>query len=280
MKITAKTKLCMVIGDPVEHSLSPQMHNAGYERLGIDGEYVFVGCNVKPEDLGDFVSGIRAMRIKGVSCTRPHKLEIMKHLDEIDEVARKIGAVNTIVNDSGRLTGYNTDWIGVVASLETLTDLQGKRVALLGAGGAARAAAYGVTSKDVELTIYNRTLEKAQQLAELFGGKARSLNELEEVRSADIIINATSVGLSPDEDQTPLPKEFINEQQIVFDTIYTPLETRLMQEAKQQGAQVIPGTEMLLRQGLAQFKLFTGQEAPEEAMRNTLLQLLVRGRSK
>jgi shikimate dehydrogenase len=272
MNITAKTKLCMVIGDPVEHSLSPPMHNAGYEALGLD--FVFVGAHVKPEGLAAFAAGIRAMDIKGASCTLPHKLAIMQYLDEIDEVARTIGAVNTIVNDNGRLTGHNTDWIGIVASLEALTSLQGKKVALLGAGGAAHAAAYGVTSKGAELTVYNRTLEKARQLAGQFGAAARPLDDVGGVKDMDIIINTTSVGLSPDEDQTPLSKEFMSERQIVFDTIYAPVETRLMREAKQQGAKVIPGTEMLLQQGLAQFKLFTGQEAPEAAMRASVEALL------
>lgn len=272
MNITAKTTLCMVIGDPVKHSLSPPMHNAGYEALGLD--FVFVGARIKPEDLAAFVAGIRVMGIRGVSCTLPHKLAIMEHLDEIDDVARSIGAVNTIVNDSSRLTGHNSDWIGIVASLEALTSLQGKKVALLGAGGAAHAAAYGVTSKGAELTVYNRTLENARQLANQFGATARPLDDVAEVAAMDIVINTTSVGLSPDEDQTPLAKEHINGRQIVFDTIYAPLETRLMREAKQQGATVIPGTEMLLQQGLAQFKLFTGREAPEAAMRQALAKIM------
>jgi shikimate dehydrogenase len=251
------------------------MPNAGYEALGLD--FVFVGAHVKPEDLGAFVAGVRAMGIRGVSCTLPHKLAIMEHLDDIDETARAIGAVNTIVNDNGRLTGHNSDWTGIVASLEALTTLKGKKVALLGAGGAAHAAAYGVTNRGAELTVYNRTFEKAQQLAGQFGAIARPLDDAAEIKSMDIVINTTSVGLSPHEDQTPLPKGYMSERQIVFDTIYAPLETRLMREAKQQGAKVIPGTEMLLQQGLAQFKLFTGREAPEAAMRTAVEAVLSTG---
>jgi len=274
MNISAKTKICMVIGDPIEHSLSPQIHNAGYEALGIDGDFVYVACKVKIENIGDFVKGIRAMQIKGVSCTIPHKMEVMSHLDEVDEVAKKIGAVNTIVNDNGVLKGYNTDWIGVVAPLEKVTSLANKTVALIGAGGAARAVAYGVTQRGAKLTIYNRTIEKARELAKEFGGDARSLDVIEEVKNMDIIFNATSIGLYPNENESPLTKELITDKHIVFDAIYIPYETKLLRDAKQQGARVIHGMEMLLQQGIEQFKLYTGNDAPEETMRDILLKYL------
>jgi shikimate dehydrogenase len=134
-------KICMVIGDPVEHSLSPRMHNAGYRALGIDNEFVYVARKVKTDDLADFVKGVRAIGIRGVSCTIPHKIKIMKFLDEIDATAREIGAVNTVVNEKGKLKGYNTDWLGAVASLEETISLKNKKVALIGAGGVARAIA-------------------------------------------------------------------------------------------------------------------------------------------
>lgn len=260
----------MVIGDPIEHSLSPQMHNAGYETLKIDAEYVYVACKVEIEALADFVKGMRAMNIRGVSCTIPHKIEILKYLDVVDDVAKKIGAVNTVVNAGGILSGYNTDWLGVVIPLEKLTSLKNKKVALIGAGGAARAAAYGVTQRGAKLTIFNRTLGHAQELAKEFGGEARSLNDVAEIKNMDIIFNATSVGLYPHEDDTPLAKEFITNKHIVFDSVYTPYETRLLRESKQQGAYVIHGMEMLLQQGVAQFKLYTGYDAPIETMRNVL----------
>jgi shikimate dehydrogenase len=267
MKINAKTKLCVVIGDPVEDSLSPQIHNAGYESLGIDDKFVYAACRIKAEDLAAFVSGVKAMDIRGVCCKMPHKLEIMRYVDEIDPVAEAIGAVNTVVNDNGHLKGYNTDWIGIVAPLEAIAPLKGKKVALLGAGGAARAAAYGVVKQGAELTIYNRTLDKAQLLAAQVGGQARLLDDAESIKSMDIIINTTSVGVPLSGNETPLPKEFITEQHIVFDAVYASGYTRLLQEAQQQGARIIAGTEMLLHQGMEQFKLFTGQDAPEEAMR-------------
>jgi len=274
MRISAKTKICMVIGDPIEHSLSPQMHNAGYKKLGIDSEYIYVACNVKIENIADFIKGVRAMQIRGISCTIPHKMEVMKYLDEIDEEAEKIGAVNTIVNEDGTLKGYNTDSLGIAVSLEKITSLKNKKVALLGAGGAARAVAYAVTQSGAKLVIYNRTIEKAEELIREFGGEARSLDTVKDLKDMDIIINATPIGLGLNENQTPLAKELITNKHIVFDSIYVPYETRLLKEAREQGARIIHGMEMLLRQGTAQFKLFTGYDGPEETMRNVLLEHL------
>jgi shikimate dehydrogenase len=270
MNITAKTKICMVIGDPVEHSLGPQKYNTVYQKLGIDDEFVYVACRVKISDVADFIKGVRAMGIRGVSCTIPHKVEVMQYLDKIDPVAEKIGAVNTIVNDNGLLTGYNTDWLGAVIPLERVTPLKGKTVALLGAGGAARAIAYGVKERGAELTIYNRTPGKAHELAEAVGAAAGSIDALGDIKGMDIIINATSVGMQPKQSETPIPKQYITAKQVVLDAVYTPVETRLLQEARQQGAQVIYGTEMLLHQGIAQFKFYTGRDVPEDMMRDVL----------
>lgn len=271
MNITAKTKICMVIGDPVEHSLSPEIHNAGYEALGLD--FVFVACHVKKTDLENFVQGIRVMNIRGVSVTLPHKIEIMQYLDTIDDAAQRIGAINTIVNNDGVLTGYNTDWIGIVGPIEQKKSLNGKKVAIIGASGAARAAAYGVTSKGATLTIYNRTLEKAEALAEEFDGEAFSLEQLVQVRDADIIINATPIGMEQTVNETPVPKEYITDKHIVFDLIYTPNETRLLTEARAQRATPIHGTALFLEQAIEQFRLYTGQEPPMRVMLGTLERL-------
>lgn len=265
----------MVIGDPVEHSLSPLMHNAGYKVLRIDDKYVYVACNVKTGKLEDFINGVRAMGIRGISCTIPHKIKVMKYLDEIDETANKIGAVNTIVNENGMLKGYNTDWIGIVIPFRKITSLKNKKVALLGAGGAARAAAYGVVKGGAKLTIYNRTIEKAQVLAKGFGASACSFEETKDIKTMDIIINATSTGLNPNIFDSPLDKELFTEKQIVFDIIYSPYETKFLKEAKQKGAKIIHGLEMFLQQGIAQFKLFTGLDVPEVQMRNILLKQIL-----
>jgi shikimate dehydrogenase len=274
MNISSKTKICMVIGDPIEHSLSPQMHNAGYKKLGIDSDFVYVASRVSVDRIPELVAGIKAMNIRGVSCTIPHKVEVMKYLDDVDSIAKKIGSVNTIVNEKGLLKGYNTDWLGVVSPIEKIVALKGKNVALLGAGGAARAVAYGVTQRGAKLVIFNRTLKKAQQLAIEFGGKALPLESLSDVKNMDIIFNATSVGLLPGNNATPIPKDFIHAKHIVFDAIYVPYETRLLREAKDQGATVIHGMEMLLQQGVAQFKLYTSHDAPEATMRQVLLRHL------
>lgn len=268
--ITAKTKLCMVIGDPIDHSLSPQIHNAGYEALQIQDQFVYVASLVHIEHIADFIQGVRVMGIRGISCTMPHKLAVMEYLDILDETAKRIGAVNTIVNERGTLKGYNTDWLGVVTPLEKLTPLSEKNVAVLGAGGAARGIIYGLTKKGAKVTIYNRTQEKAETLAVEFGCEVALLSDRENLAAADIIINATSVGMKPNEQQTPIETDILHKNQIVFDAIYTPFETKLLNEAKKQGAQTIPGIEMLLYQATAQFELYTGQKAPEEVMRKVL----------
>jgi shikimate dehydrogenase len=267
MKITSKTKLCMLIGDPIEHSLSPQMHNSGFEALGIDDQFVFLVSQVKVTDLKDFTSGVRVMKhMRGFTCTVPHKVEIMQYLDQIDPIAKKIGAVNAILNEDGILKGSNTDWIGFVKPLEKLTSLPGKKIALLGTGGVARSIAYAVSTNGGRLKVYNRTEEKAKVFAEEFGGEARSFDSLEEVKDADIIVNATPIGMR--EEKTPVPKDYISDKQIVFDSNYP--RTLLLRNAEEKGAKIIDGREMLLYLGMGLFTLFTGYDGPEEAMRKGL----------
>lgn len=270
-RITAKTQMCIIIGDPVEHSLSPKMHNAAYEVLGIDDQFVFTAARVSIEDIKQVVDAVRIFNIRGLTCTVPHKMEVMKYLDEIDPVAQKIGAVNTVVNDNGFLKGYNTDWLGTVIPLEQKTTLEGKKIAIVGAGGAARAMAYGVVEKGAHLTIYNRTKEKAEELASEVGARSASLDSLSDVANADILINSTSIGLDETRDQTPIPAEYISSNQIVFDAVYNPYETTLLKIAKEKGATIIHGIEMLLHQGTAQFTYYTDHDAPENVMRSSLI---------
>lgn len=270
MRINSKTKLCVIIGDPVEHSLSPQMHNAAYEALKIDDEFVFIAARVKKQDIKAAVEAARALGIRGLTCTIPHKLSVMRYLDKVDEIAKNIGAVNTVVNDGGVLIGYNTDWLGAVTPLTQLGSLAGVSVALIGAGGAARACAFGLSQKGARVTIYNRTKENAKALAKEVGGAAKSLEEIAGVREADIIVNASSVGMAPAADASPVPKEYLKKTHIVFDVVYNPRETKLLREAKAAGARVISGLEMLLHQGVAQFEYYTGYKAPIEAMRQAL----------
>lgn len=267
--ITAHTRLCIVIGDPVEHSLSPLLHNSGYQALGIDEQFVYVGCQVSADSLADFAAAVRTLNIRGVSCTMPHKEAIMPFLDKIDPVAEQIGATNTVVNEDGTLIGYNTDWQGVVAPLERLAPLKGKRVAIIGAGGSAKAAVYGLVNAGAIVTIFNRTLSKAEELAKRFGCMAAPLDDHEGIRSADIICNMTPAGMGNDQ-SLPIPADCLRAGQIVFDAIYHPLETPLLKAAAVAGAQTASGAEMLLHQALPQFKLYTGYDAPEDVMRNAL----------
>jgi shikimate dehydrogenase len=268
MKISAKTKICAIIGDPVDHSLSPIMHNAGYESLGID--FVFVGLHVKKESLREAVAGIRTLGIRGVSITIPHKQEALKYVDSIDKTAEKIGAINTIVNNDGELIGINTDWMGVRDPLENLISIRNKRVGIIGAGGAARAASYAVKSKGAVLNIFNRTLDRAGKLANDFGANVFTLDEIAKLKEMDIVINATSLGLHEDDD-LPVSNEYISSNQIIFDLVYTKNgKTKFIEEAEKKKAIVLTGIEMLLAQGYEQFKLFTGHNPPKDAMRKVL----------
>jgi len=260
-KITASTQLCAIIGNPIGHSLSPLVHNAAFRHLGLD--YVFVAFRV--DRLQEAVRGIAALGLKGISVTIPHKVEVMACLDEIEPVARRIGAVNTIVNRDGKLVGYNTDWNGAMRALQDKIELQGKTAVVLGAGGAARAIAFGLKEKGAEPVILNRTVSKAEELASgltcRFGGL-----ELIDKLSFDLVINATSVGMSPDADRTPLNRTVLKNV-LVFDTVYNPLKTRLIREAEENGCATVTGLEMFVNQAALQFELWTGQTAPLDIMK-------------
>jgi shikimate dehydrogenase len=258
--------------DPVAHSLSPLMHNAAYAAAGLEERFVFVAAQVKAEALGAAMAGVRALGIRGVSCTLPHKVKVMEFLDEIDEEAKKIGAVNTILNEDGRLIGCNTDAEGVVQPLSRRTSLSGKRVALLGAGGAARAAVFGLRRSGAEITIFNRTTERAERLAEEAGCRWLPLSGVDAALECDIVVNMTAVGMTPRVDEMPLPAECLRAGQIVMDAVYTPQETRLLREAAKRGAAAVRGTEMFVAQGAHQFELYTGVPAPLGAMEQALME--------
>jgi shikimate dehydrogenase len=274
MKITTKTKLCMVIGDPVDQSLSPLLHNAGYEALNITNKYVFLACKVKSEGISDCIRGIRAMGIHFVSVTMPHKQAVMPFLDDLDDTANQIGAVNTILNSDGKLTGYNTDWLGVVDSIHKLTKIDNKNTLVLGAGGAARAAIFGLVKMGANVTIVNRTIDDAKKLATEFKCKYAEISELDIARDMDIIVNATSIGMRPNENKSLLSRDLFNKNQIILDAVYYPRETVFLKYAKEKDAKIIYGSEMLLHQGMAQFKIYTGHNAPEDSMRKALINQL------
>ncbi len=276
MNVKGSTNIVGLIGHPVEHSFSPPMHNAAFEKLGMD--YAYVAFDVSPDDLKSAIDGAKSLNIKGFNVTIPHKIEVMKYLDEIDEVAALIGAVNTI--DFKDMKGYNTDGIGAVRAIEEVTSIKGKNVVIAGAGGASRAISFYIAKYGAEkLTILNRNVEKAQKLASdvldsnLIGSvEADSISEISScLRKADILINTTPVGMHPNVDDEPVASASdMNEDLVVFDAVYNPNETVLLKEAIKAGAKPVYGIKMLLYQGAESFKIWTGNEAPVDAMEDAL----------
>ncbi len=258
-----------IIGWPVSHSLSPAMHNTAFSTLGIKAVYGLLP--VEPKRLEAAIEGLRALGIKGVSVTVPHKERVMKYLDEVDEIAQEIGAVNTILNKEGLLRGTNTDWLGAKRALEEVIGLDGKEAVVVGAGGSARAIVYALVQSKAKVTIYNRTLSKAEALAEEFGAEARPLEELNQAKG-NILVQTTSVGLG--EDRSLVPKEILPRFEVVMDLVYVPLETKLLRQAKEAGCKVIHGLKMLVYQGVEQFRLWTGQEPPVNLMEEAALKAL------
>jgi shikimate dehydrogenase len=269
MQIHASTSVYCVIGHPIGHSLSPLMHNAAFESYGENRAYV--AFEVK--DLAAAVSGFRALNIGGVSVTIPHKVAIMDHLDEIDDLARRIGAVNTVVNQDGHLIGLNTDCHGAVQALETKTRLSGKSTILIGAGGAARAIGFGLKAAGADMVIANRTPAKGRQLAANLGVESVPLDRLSEM-AGEIVINTTPVGMAPRTEALPVPGGFLKRGMTVMDIIYNPLQTRLLKEAAQAGCRIIDGVAMFVHQGARQFELWTGKKAPLDIMRQAVMEAL------
>jgi len=204
MTIDASSRVYCVLGNPVTHSMGPVMHNAAFAAVGFGGVYVAF----RVTDIAGAVRGLRALEVSGASVTIPHKVEIMQHLDRVDEDARRIGAVNTVVNRDGLLTGYNSDWRGAVRALMEKTSIAGKTVMVIGAGGAARAIAYGIVHEGGRLLVVNRTAEKAVKLAHDFAGEGLSLSTAGS-RDWDILINTTPVGMTPIDNLSPVPVEWL-----------------------------------------------------------------------
>lgn len=270
--ILKKIRLCYFVADPVEHSMSPQMHYAGYKALGIENNFLFLRKRVSSQNLKKFIEEIKEnSNFKGASISIPHKIEIIKYLDEIDGIAKKIGAVNTIVKSDKKLKGYNTDYLGILNPLKQKTILKNKKAAIIGAGGAARAAVYALTSQGAKVTVFNRDVKKAEKLAHDFDCQFDSLDNINRVSDFDIVIHATKVGMDL-EDKPIIPATLIKSSQIILDVVYshTMPETKLIKEALRAKATAISGIEMLLYQGVAQFELFTEKKAPIGAMRRAL----------
>lgn len=272
-KIAEKAKYCLFIADPVEHSLSPNMHNSAYKAINIEDKFIYLRSRVKPEELKKVIAELKnEPYFKGASISIPHKIEVMKYIDRVDKVAKKIGAVNTIVKSNGTLAGYNTDWLGILNPLKKATDLKGKTAAVIGSGGAARAAIYALNYAGIKPTIFARNLEKAKSLVKDFNCKLESLNKLDKIEEFDIIIHATKVGMN-EKDSSIISKNLISPDKTIFDVVYLKngKQTELIKNAKEKKATTISGIEMLLHQGVVQFELFTGKKAPVEVMRKALI---------
>jgi shikimate dehydrogenase len=272
-------KIYGILGDPVAHSLSPVMHNAAFEILGMDA--VYLAFRVSKPDLEAAIKGAKSLGIAGLNVTIPLKEKALVFVDA-DEMAKRIGAINTIDFSSGTPVGYNTDGIGSLQVLqETVGDLTAKNVLILGAGGAARAIAFYLDAKGAKVTLANRTKARAAQLAAQLGNAdAIGLDaELKKhIQALDILINATSIGMHPHEEATLVTADMMHPDLVVFDIVYNPLETRLLHEAKRAGVRkIVNGVKMLVYQGAASFKLWTNAEPPIDVMERAVLNALTRG---
>jgi shikimate dehydrogenase len=268
------TKIIAIIGDPVERSLSPAMHNAAFEALDLD--YAYMALRVPQGALDGAIATARVLKMAGMNVTHPHKIKILSLLDKLDESAKLVGAVNTVKNNRGRLIGYNTDGAGAVRALESEAgELAGRRVLLLGAGGAARAIAFSLVKEGAELNIANRTTSRAKELSAAIkrslGTNVGIINlnrkeVVETIKNTDIIINATTIGMHPNVNRTLLTADVMHKGLIVNDIVYEPLQTRLLTEAKKAGARTVTGLGMLIHQAALSFEIWTGRRAPIKVM--------------
>jgi len=284
-EINGSTKLTGIIGHPITHSVSPQMHNAAYAKLGLN--YCYVPISVKPEDLERALEGIRILGFAGVNVTIPHKEAVISHLDEVTKLARVIGSVNVILNQEGRLIGYNTDGPGFIDSLKEDAgfDVKDKRALILGAGGGAKAVAMTLAQDGIKnLVISDLIYEKAENLCEYINSHfgiapyacPANSNELRKViDKCDLIVNASPVGMSPNTNASPLSDDIrIPNSAVAYDLVYNPMETKFLKQAKASGAKTVSGLGMLIRQGALAFSLFTEEEAPVKVMKEAALKAL------
>ncbi len=281
--ISTSTQLCAVIGNPVGHSLSPAIHNAGYEALDLD--FVYIACKV--EDVPAALGGMRALStFRGMSVTIPHKISAMDCVDEVAEVDRAIGSINTIIHEGDKLIGLGTDGPGALKALaDAGVSVSGARVLMLGAGGAARAIGFTLAMhpglQELALLDINEPMLRGLA-ADLRSGTPANIVDTvltpdtlaSAVSRADIVIHCTPIGMYPKVDASIVPADLFHAGQVVFDIVYTPLETKLLADARSRGCRIIPGVEMFLNQAVLQFEYFTGVSAPVEAMRRVLMENL------
>ncbi|MBI4053030.1 MAG: shikimate dehydrogenase [Candidatus Diapherotrites archaeon] len=273
----SRTQICALIGSPIGHSLSPAMHNAGFRAENLN----FVYLSFETTEAKAAIDAMRALGVRGYNVTMPLKQLAFGLVDELDPLAGKCGAINTIVNADGKLKGYNTDVLGAIGCLEKRTALSGKKVLLVGCGGAGSAIAAGLSEKKAGVFVVDRDAKKAEALAKKAGAKSVSPETIGglQLDMFDILVNASPAGMHPNEKELPLPEGVLekllnNKKLIVFDIVYNPVETRLLKMAKIKGIETIGGTEMLLGQAIAAFELFTEKKAPAGEMEKALLSAL------
>ena len=281
--INPQTRVYALIGNPVSHSMSPAIHNAAFMEL--DQDCIYVAFQV--EDVKSALVGMRALdNFRGMSVTIPHKIEVMQYVDEIPDVDRHIGSINTVVKEDGKLIGFNTDGPGALKAIgDAGVELAGKNVLMLGAGGAARAIAFTLAQKGGigKLVLLDINEEFLSQLtgdlksgtdAVIVPGALNQAAVEEHMASADLVINCTPVGMHPNVDATLVPEHLFRPGQVIFDVVYNPLETKLLRQAKAKGLKAIPGVEMFINQAILQFERFSGADAPEELMRSVVMEQL------
>ena len=281
--INPQTRVYALIGNPVSHSMSPAIHNAAFMEL--DQDCIYVAFQV--EDVKSALAGMRALdNFRGMSVTIPHKIEVMQYVDEIPDVDRHIGSINTVVKEDGKLIGFNTDGPGALkAIVDGGVELAGKNVLMLGAGGAARAIAFTLAQKGGigKLVLLDINEEFLSQLTDdlkngtdavIVPGALDGAAVEEHMASADLVINCTPVGMHPNVDATLVPEHLFRPGQVVFDVVYNPLETKMLCQAKAKGLKAIPGVEMFINQAILQFERFSGADAPEELMRSVVMEQL------
>ncbi len=278
--INAKTNVCAIFGHPVGHSLSPELHNTAFDAL--DLPFVYVAHDVQPGNVVKALEGIRVMGYRGLSVTIPHKIEAMQGVDEVHEIARGIGCINTVVNEDGRLVGYNSDGLGALGALRDAgADPKGKNVLMLGSGGAARAIAITIAQEapPKQMAILGVVMDELDRLVqdvrqqgapEVTGRQLTESSLAESIAEADILLHCSPIGMHPNEDDSLVPAEMFREPMVVFDAVYNPRRTKLLRDAQAAGCRTIEGIEMFLGQAYVQFELWTGRQAPRDVMRRVV----------
>ena len=284
--INTKTELLGLLGKPLEHSFSPKMHNKTYEENSMN--YLYLPLEIEEENIEDVLKGIKHMKFIGFNVTIPYKIKIMKFLDEIDTLAKKIGSVNTVKITNGKLIGFNTDGSGFVKSLQidSKIDVNKNKFLLLGAGGASRSIAMTLADRGAEkILIANRTVEKAKELSTEVNSKVRKccsyvdINSIKKMKEStnivDVIINTTSLGMYPNIEGCPINTELLLKKHLVADIVYNPVKTKLLKEAENKGCKIQNGLGMLINQAAEAFEIWTDKEAPIGDMRKVIKNMMI-----